>query len=506
DTTAPYSLTGQFVFDSELQDSIVNINAGESTKQKILIDLSDFDDAGLAGSGVQFVSANWKNANDGSIYAYFYDNDRDGTFEASLDTEWKESGDWKLTSFDLSDRAGNNVSYYHGSQSWADSGNTKSSTSNLDEYKAATNIDLNGLDFSIVRGDKDTTISLVSNAKIPLRGVDLDNPEWIRLFAGYDRVVDSFADNYNFNVFLDDTIVDNEMSATAWKDTIDSIDQQISLDFTFVNDTSLADIIIKDISSFSKPGQYGEASTTYSNNAALNKIEIAVLSPNLSPDYKHSTIHEFGHGLGLEHPFEANDGDIWPGMTTAMDVFTEGPSTQTTSMSYNDGFKAADQVGSDEWLGADVVALQLIWGTENNPVLTEAGNLGKIKEDSAFTSGAFGAVEVVEGDHLEAMREITTSKQIVDPVTGFSSDGATFITSNSTVVGESSVLAESTEMSVVEPLSDPQHDTAFSAEVITADPLIVTTLDSTLSIDASRISTSIDSAGSPDQVGSDFLV
>ena len=34
DTTAPTSRTGQFVFDNQLNDSIINISAGEEAKQK----------------------------------------------------------------------------------------------------------------------------------------------------------------------------------------------------------------------------------------------------------------------------------------------------------------------------------------------------------------------------------------------------------------------------------------------------------------------------------------
>ena len=104
----------------------------------------------------------------------------------------------------------------------------------------------------------------MNDNEIPLTGIDLDNPEWIRLFASYDRATDSFTDNYNFNVYFDQTIANNDKSYNAWKDTIEAIDQQISLDFTFVDDTNLADILIKDVASFSKPGQYGEAYTTYS--------------------------------------------------------------------------------------------------------------------------------------------------------------------------------------------------------------------------------------------------
>ena len=96
-----------------------------------------------------------------------------------------------------------------------------------------------------------------------------------------------------------------------------------SLDFTFVNDKS-ADILIKDVASFSKPGQYRLIQHIQIMQHGT-KLNSAVSEPI---DYKHSTIHEFGHGLGLEHPFEDDDGDIWPGMEVDDDVYSEGPSTK----------------------------------------------------------------------------------------------------------------------------------------------------------------------------------
>ena len=173
-------------------------------------------------------------------------------------------------------------------------------------------------------------------------------------------------------------------------------------------------------------------------------------------------------------------------------------------MSYNDGFEATDQVGSPDWLGADVVALQSIWGTENKPIPTEAGSLGKIKENSAFSSGAFGAVEVVEGDHLEAMREITSENQSVDPITGISSGGEVD-TSSSTETEHSSPLTESSGQSMQDSLSDLQDVTVIDAEVITADPLITSAPDSTSTINADVISTDIVDAGFTIQDNSDML-
>ena len=62
------------------------------------VDLDDLDDAGLK-IWVGSVYVNWINANNDRIYTWFRDNDNDGIFEATLDTEWKVSGDWKVSTF-----------------------------------------------------------------------------------------------------------------------------------------------------------------------------------------------------------------------------------------------------------------------------------------------------------------------------------------------------------------------------------------------------------------------
>lgn len=86
--------------------------------------------------------------------------------------------------------------------------------------------------------------------------------------------------------------------------------------------------------------------------------------------WKSTALHEFGHALGLEHPFEADDGDVY------------GTRSSTTSdqtlMAYG---RSASGIEPTTYTILDIAALQGIWGEEINDSPKLVG------EQYTFTAG-----------------------------------------------------------------------------------------------------------------------
>ncbi len=89
-------------------------------------------------------------------------------------------------------------------------------------------------------------------------------------------------------------------------------------------------------------------------------------------------LHEIGHGMGLEHPFDTADGDSFPGATNQNLIGENGLNQGVwTTMSYTDGWNGDGGDGPPQygWQGTlmafDIAAIQLIYGAN---MTTATGN------------------------------------------------------------------------------------------------------------------------------------
>lgn len=78
--------------------------------------------------------------------------------------------------------------------------------------------------------------------------------------------------------------------------------------------------------------------------------------------YKYTAIHELGHALGLDHPFENT---LWPGFNLNDNPYTSGPAPNETVMTYN--FSKSNL--SYNFTIYDQEALEYIWGTDKNLII-----------------------------------------------------------------------------------------------------------------------------------------
>ena len=144
------------------------------------------------------------------------------------------------------------------------------------------------------------------------------------------------------------------------KHTYTRLDPFINLDFSFTTDKSAADLHFYVDSDIEVGGSGTTLGIALSNTSKTkNWWELALNGPPLAnqPDYlRYATIHEFGHALGLEHPFDNGDGDYYASTNSVASAFPED-----TVMAYR-----TPQNGSwPSWYSSnDLLALQKIWGVE----------------------------------------------------------------------------------------------------------------------------------------------
>lgn len=128
-------------------------------------------------------------------------------------------------------------------------------------------------------------------------------------------------DHYQYTShFLDDNIltvyVDKPTRFT--RNMLATTDEMVSFDIKVLKKPKHAEVVFYEKKSIPEP--YGYASGL----CIPTEKGYTILVKKIANDKKWIYLHEWGHALGLEHPFDDMDGDLW-----------EDTDTNDTVMSYN---------------------------------------------------------------------------------------------------------------------------------------------------------------------------
>jgi len=189
------------------------------------------------------------------------------------------------------------------------------------------------------------------------------------------------------------------------RDSLIRLDSLIDLDFRFTTSKDTADLDFFVDSTISLGGTGTTLGIALSNSSASrNWWEIALNGPALQnqPDYlRYATIHEFGHTLGLEHPFDNGDGDYYGSTSSTASAFPED-----TVMAY----RSPQGSSWPTWYSAnDINALVSIWGVESTSITSMAATSSPVyrfynsQNGEHFYTSSAGEKDVLIGQYASVL-------------------------------------------------------------------------------------------------------
>ena len=153
-----------------------------------------------------------------------------------------------------------------------------------------------------------------------------------------------------------------------FKSLIAKLDLQIDLKFSFVSEKENSDIAFYYDSEINIEEQENILGViipiTRDDNQAYEIFLNTTAFGNKTDYLRYAIIHELGHALGLEHPFNEDDGDVFESKTSPW----ESAYPEETTMAYRSPLNEEwPQFFSDN----DINALKSLWGIESQLVLKE---------------------------------------------------------------------------------------------------------------------------------------